>query len=85
MGRWFATEHEVALNAHIGRRIEQRRKQLRMTQSKLARAVGVKFKQIYKYESGETRIPAGRLWLIANALKVPIAYFFEGFDNAITR
>jgi len=49
-----------------------------MTQQELGSAVGIKFQQIQKYESGANRISASRLWDIANALDVPVAYFFEG-------
>jgi transcriptional regulator with XRE-family HTH domain len=62
-----------------------------MTQQQLADAVGIKFQQIQKYETGMNRVSASRLWGIAEALDVPISFFFEGLsegeeamrDNAI--
>lgn len=53
-----------------------------MTQQQLAEKVGIKFQQIQKYETGMNRISASRLWDIAEALSVPVAYFFEGVDGA---
>lgn len=52
-----------------------------MTQQKLADAVGIKFQQIQKYESGANRISASRLWVIARALEVPVSFFFEGLTE----
>jgi transcriptional regulator with XRE-family HTH domain len=51
-----------------------------MTQQQLAEKVGIKFQQIQKYETGMNRVSASRLWDIAEALSVPVAFFFEGMD-----
>jgi transcriptional regulator with XRE-family HTH domain len=51
-----------------------------MTQQQLAERVGIKFQQIQKYETGMNRISASRLWDIAGALDVPVAFFFEGLN-----
>ncbi|MEE4211090.1 MAG: helix-turn-helix transcriptional regulator [Parvularcula sp.] len=71
--------HQVDL--HVGQRLRQRRTLLGMTQQKLADAVGIKFQQIQKYESGANRISASRLWVIATALDVPVSHFFEGLSE----
>ena len=34
-----------------------------------------------KYEKGTNRIGAGRLYMIADFLDVPVQYFFEGLDE----
>ena len=68
--------HEV--DVHVGKRIRQRRWLTGMTQQKLAELVGIKFQQIQKYETGANRVSASRLWDIAEALEVPVAFFFEG-------
>jgi transcriptional regulator with XRE-family HTH domain len=44
----------------------------------LAELVGIKFQQIQKYETGANRVSASRLWDIADALDVNVAFFFEG-------
>ena len=68
------------VDVHVGRRVRQRRWVLGMTQQQLANAVGIKFQQIQKYETGANRVSASRLWDIAHALGVPVAFFFEGLD-----
>ena len=51
---------------------------MRISQRELGDVLAVKFQQVQKYESGENRIGAGALALIADALDVPVSYFFEG-------
>ena len=69
------------VDAHVGKRIRQRRWQLGMTQQQLADAVGIKFQQIQKYETGVNRVSASRMWEIAGTMSVPVSYFFEGLDS----
>lgn len=66
----------------IGARIKGRRIALKVSQTKLAEAVGVRFQQVQKYESGANRVSASRLLMIAETLGVPISYFFQGLDNS---
>jgi transcriptional regulator with XRE-family HTH domain len=58
-----------------GRRIRRRRTLLNMTQGALARALGVSFQMIQKYEAGITRVPAGRLEELCRHLDVAPDYF----------
>jgi transcriptional regulator with XRE-family HTH domain len=53
-----------------------------MTQQTLAKSIGVAFQQVQKYESGSNRVSASRLVQIANALAVPVAYFFEDIETS---
>ncbi len=69
------------VDVHVGKRIRQRRWLVGMTQQKLAEAVGIKFQQIQKYETGMNRISASRLWDIAEALNAPVSFFFEGISD----
>lgn len=69
------------IDHHVGRRLRQRRRVLGLTQQKLAEDVSIRFQQIQKYESGANRISASRLWALAQALDVPVSYFFEGLDS----
>lgn len=66
------------VDLHIGQRVRHRRWLLGMTQQQLAQAVGIRFQQIQKYESGANRISASRLWDLARALEMPVSFFFEG-------
>ncbi|WP_460272180.1 helix-turn-helix domain-containing protein [Celeribacter sp. ULVN23_4] len=68
------------VDVHVGKRIRHRRWMVGMTQQQLAELVGIKFQQIQKYETGMNRVSASRLWDIAEALSVPVAFFFEGMD-----
>jgi len=69
------------VDVHVGKRIRQRRWLTGMTQQKLAELVGIKFQQIQKYETGANRVSASRLWDIADALEVPVSFFFEGLKE----
>jgi transcriptional regulator with XRE-family HTH domain len=51
-----------------------------MTQQQLASAVGIRFQQVQKYESGANRVSASRLWDLAKALDIPVTFFFEGLE-----
>jgi transcriptional regulator with XRE-family HTH domain len=51
-----------------------------MTQQELGDAVGIKFQQIQKYETGANRVSASRLWEIADALDVQVTFFFDGLS-----
>ncbi|NHK28793.1 helix-turn-helix transcriptional regulator [Parvularcula flava] len=69
------------IDLHVGQRLRQRRCLLGMTQQRLAEAVGIKFQQIQKYESGANRVSASRLWALANALEVSVSYFFDDLSQ----
>jgi Putative Flp pilus-assembly TadE/G-like/Helix-turn-helix len=53
-----------------------------MTLQALAQEIGVAFQQAHKYERGQSRISAGRLFHIAKTLDTPITYFFLTDDEA---
>lgn len=69
------------VDVHVGKRVRHRRWLIGMTQQQLAEKVGIKFQQIQKYETGANRISASRLWDIADALDVPVSFFFEGLED----
>ena len=69
------------VDVHVGKRIRHRRWMNGTTQQQLAEKVGIKFQQIQKYETGANRVSASRLWDIAEALDVPVAFFFEGIED----
>ncbi|WP_018000491.1 helix-turn-helix transcriptional regulator [Paracoccus sp. N5] len=73
-------KHNV--DVHVGKRIRHRRWMIGMTQQQLAEKVGIKFQQIQKYETGMNRVSASRLWDIAQAVDVPVSFFFEGLEDA---
>jgi transcriptional regulator with XRE-family HTH domain len=78
------TKRATLADRHVGLAVRARRKEMGLTQSDLARAIGITFQQVQKYESGHNRIPAGRLSAIAQVLQVPISHFFQLVDGANT-
>jgi len=62
----------------IGSRLRLRRLAMGFSQETLARALGITFQQIQKYERGTNRIFASRLFHLARVLRVPVAYFYQG-------
>lgn len=69
------------IDQHVGKRIRHRRWMKGMSQQELAEHCDVRFQQVQKYETGANRVSASRLWEIAEALDVQVAYFFEGLDG----
>ena len=69
------------VDIHVGQKIRRRRWMTDMTQKQLADAVGIKFQQIQKYETGANRVSASRLFEISQALSVPVSYFFEAIES----
>ena len=69
------------VDLHVAEQLRRRRRLLNLAQREVAVGCGVRFQQIQKYEAGATRISAGRLWQLAEALDVPVAYFFEGLQR----
>lgn len=70
------------VDRHVGAAIRLRRRFLNLSQEHLARQLGLTFQQIQKYERGSNRVSASKLHKIAEVLKVPVAYFFEGIPGA---
>jgi transcriptional regulator with XRE-family HTH domain len=68
------------IDIYIGKRLKLRRIILKMSQDSLAALIGVTFQQVQKYETGENRLSASRLFTFANILAVNVAFFFEGID-----
>nr|WP_184045915.1 helix-turn-helix transcriptional regulator [Roseospira visakhapatnamensis] len=71
------------VDVYVGRRLRKQRTLLKLSQEQLARAVGVTFQQIQKYERGSNRISASRLYDIAKVLGVPINFFFDHIEDEI--
>jgi DNA-binding transcriptional regulator YiaG len=66
----------------LGRAIRHRRRILELTLQDLAGACGVTFQQVHKYESGVCSLSASQLWTIAQALRVPVTYFYDALAPA---
>jgi transcriptional regulator with XRE-family HTH domain len=64
----------------IGRNVRARRLERGMSQTDLARALGLTFQRVQRYERGINRIGGGRLARIAGLFGVPVAALFEGAE-----
>ncbi len=69
------------IDYHVGRRLRRRRRLMGYTQQSLAELVGVRFQQIQKYECGANRVSAARLFELAEALNIPVQYFYDGLSE----
>jgi transcriptional regulator with XRE-family HTH domain len=65
------------VDVHVGARLRVRRNLAGLSQDQLAKALGLTFQQIQKYERGVNRMGASRLFQVARLLSVPVGYFFE--------
>ncbi len=65
----------------IAEKIRRQRIASSVSQQELADAIGVTFQQIQKYEYGKNRVASNNLLRIADALEVPVGYFFEGLSS----
>ena len=65
-----------SINAIIGERIRELRKEQGMSQMSLAALVGVSYQQIQKYEKASGSIRVERLEQLSKAFKFPIREFF---------
>jgi transcriptional regulator with XRE-family HTH domain len=73
-GRGSGVPHPI--DVLVGKRIRARRLFLGMSEEALANRLGVTFQQVQKYELSANRVSASRLSVIADALRVPISFFF---------
>src|SRR6185312_1471956 len=70
------------IDKHVGGQLRLRRAQIGMTQSDLGSKLGLSFQAVQKYETGENRISASRLYQLSRVLEVAMGYFFEGLEGA---
>ena len=54
-----------------------------MRQESLGKALGVSFQMVQQYEQGAVRISAAQLYDMANALDVPVGFFFDDMTAAV--
>jgi transcriptional regulator with XRE-family HTH domain len=75
------------IDVHVGSRIRLQRIMRGLTQSDLAKLLGISFQSVQKYERGENRVSASRLHEFSRVLGVGEQYFFDGFasDGSATR
>ena len=68
------------LDVAMGQRIRERRRALGMSQGDLARALGITFQQVQKYERGANRVSFSRLMQVVDALNCHLTDLTDGLD-----
>lgn len=68
------------VDVYVGKRLRLRRTMMGLSQEAIAKAVGITFQQVQKYEKGANAMNANRLYEFAQFMHVPVAYFFEGLE-----
>jgi transcriptional regulator with XRE-family HTH domain len=76
-----STVRATDVDRFVGGRIRERRVMLGLSQQQMADMIGVTYQQAHKYERGINRISAGRLYEIAQVLRVPVSFFFDGIEG----
>lgn len=76
-----STHRATETDRYVGGRIRERRIMLGLSQQQMADMIGVTYQQTHKYERGINRISAGRLYEIAQVLRIPVSHFFEGLGD----
>ncbi len=71
------------VDVHVARRIRERRREIGMSQEQLGDALGVRHWAIHRYESGTDRVSVGRLYELAQGLRVTVGYFFKGAGSPV--
>jgi transcriptional regulator with XRE-family HTH domain len=79
------TTHPDPIDVAVGARIRARRLELGMSQTKLAKALGLTFQQVQKYERGDNRVSASTLVRTASALGVATAALLGEGEPATVR
>jgi transcriptional regulator with XRE-family HTH domain len=70
------------VDRHVGLRIRLRRKEVGISQERLAESIGLTFQQIQKYERAANRVSASKLWEMSRVLDTNIGYFYEGLADS---
>jgi len=71
------------VDRHVGLRIRMRRKELGISQERLAESIGLTFQQVQKYERAANRVSASKLWEMSRALSTSIGYFYDGLGEGV--
>lgn len=70
------------INIHLGKQLRARRTMLGLSQEAIGKGIGVASQQVQKYEKGTNVMNAIRLYEFAQFLRVEVAYFYEGLEQA---
>ena len=65
----------------IGKKIRQKRKEIKVTQGTIANLLDISDTQIFKFETGESKIALDYLLKLAEFFNVPLEYFYSDFEG----
>jgi len=69
------------VDVHVGKRLRQARLLSGLSQEELGDGIGVSFQAVQKYEQGENRLSASRLFRAARLLDQSVSFFFDAIDG----
>ena len=73
-------KEKFSFDSHVGKKLRNKRVQLKKTQTDVAHSINKTFQQVQKYEKGVNGMSGFVLGQVARYLKVPVTYFYEGYD-----
>lgn len=68
------------VDVKVGENLRRVRKLRGLSQGELGERIGVTFQQMQKYEKGDNRVSASKLWEAMRALDVPLGEFYAGLS-----
>jgi transcriptional regulator with XRE-family HTH domain len=72
------------IDSCVGNNLRRIRTELGISERFLAVKAGISWQQVQKYEKGENRIAASKIFLFANVLGVPIQALFDPFVPTVS-
>jgi len=69
------------IDTHVGKKLRLRRTMMGLSQDAVAKAVGITFQQVQKYEKGTNAMNANRLVEFSRFMHVPVSFFFDGLES----
>ena len=74
-----------AVDVLVGNNLRRVRLLRGVSQTALAKGIGITFQQVQKYEKGANRVSASKLWEISRFLEADIQEFFVGVNTSGNR
>jgi len=71
------------IDVHVGKRLRQARLLAGLSQEELGSGIGVSFQAVQKYEQGENRLSASRLFRAARLLDRSVSFFFNDLQGEV--
>lgn len=69
-------KRKIITSKEIGEAIKQRRRELGISQERLAEMLNVSYQQVQRYESGANKLNVENIQVIADLLALPVTFFY---------